>query len=873
MTVTWGLHNDRIPAAELVSGGFVSIGWDAIGDIREIGDDQTALKAALVESDREAKPGAIPVWAGVLRRFAFEMAEGDLVIAPSKQRPAFNIGRVAGPYEFHTEHPEHRHRRPVEWIVLDAPRTAFTQGALYELGSAMTLFKVTKHVDEFLRVIENGVPATAVVPDGRSRVRQGLLQRTALEVLRDRGTTPRNEVVKDVAARIELTDYELTKTAKGLPRFEVSIAWGSVDMVAAGWIAKIKRGWTLTRDGREVLEHSSDTDDLAKISNAAYKESRAAQRAQAGKYKTDRYPLIDEAVKLLDEGQWTTYSDIAAVVGSNPPSVGDYLLNDSLRIDGRHRVVPVGQPPYRSPDRSALEAEGVAFDERGMPDPLKQITVEDLRESMDLLGLLPAVPRRAWLVRGSNVAGQDLVPGWLEDGEVGLLMARLRPVQFGISRDELRPIVDEDFAHASYDVKVERVDDAHAFLTRMQEGHLVVTVDGGRLYVGTLLEASRQRPAVSGGSELVRDVEWADPLGIAVEDLPSALFTRIKVQRDIVDLTQQIELLEELLNAEAEKTPPPVVEPVTLRDATAKLASDLHVSQSWLQESIDLLNDRPQLIFYGPPGTGKTYLAQAIAKHVAGENVRLVQFHPAYSYEDFFEGYRPQEGGGFQLKPGPLRKVVSQAKENPQDAFVLIIDEINRGNLAKVFGELYFLLEYRTENVELLYADEEFNLPENVYIIGTMNTADRSIALVDAAMRRRFSFLPLHPSEEPTNGILRSWLSAQGLPRHTADLLDELNRRIEDPDFKIGPSYLMRSVVHREAGLERTWRTSILPLLEEHHFGELDAAGVRSRYGLAAIDAAVSVAIPRDGGADEDGPSPQDGDEPEGPAGATPRAD
>ena len=120
-----------------------------------------------------------------------------------------------------------------------------------------------------------------------------------------------------------------------------------------------------------------------------------------------------------------------------------------------------------------------------------------------------------------------------------------------------------------------------------------------------------------------------------------------------------------------------------------------------------------------------------------------------------------------------------------------------------------------------------------------MNTADRSIALVDAAMRRRFSFLPLHPSEEPTNRILRSWLSAEGRPRRVADLLDELNRRIDDPDFKIGPSYFMRSAVHREGGLERTWRTSILPLLEEHHFGEMDARAVRTRYGLEAVSAAV----------------------------------
>ena len=268
--------------------------------------------------------------------------------------------------------------------------------------------------------------------------------------------------------------------------------------------------------------------------------------------------------------------------------------------------------------------------------------------------------------------------------------------------------------------------------------------------------------------------------------------------------------------------------------------------RAWLQEVIDLLNDRPQVIFYGPPGTGKTYLAQEIAQHVAGDAYRLVQFHPAYSYEDFFEGYRPVskvDGSvGFELKGGPLRTLVDQAIENPTVPHVLIIDEINRGNLAKVFGELYFLLEYRDRSIDLLYAsgsDKDFTLPKNVYLIGTMNTADRSIALVDAAMRRRFAFVSLHPSGEPIRSLLRSWLMATDRDLRVADLLDELNSRIEDSDFKIGPSYFMRDAVFHPGGLERVWRTAILPLLEEHHYG--DSIDVPRRYGLDLVGAAVDA--------------------------------
>ena len=314
-----------------------------------------------------------------------------------------------------------------------------------------------------------------------------------------------------------------------------------------------------------------------------------------------------------------------------------------------------------------------------------------------------------------------------------------------------------------------------------------------------------------------------------------------------------------------------------LPDATQELADRIHVGLDWLQDCVELLRDRRQLIFYGPPGTGKTYIAQQLAWHVTDKaNVKLVQFHPAYSYEDFFEGFRPQgEAGGqigFTLKAGPLRSLVDKAAENPEAAYVLIIDEINRGNLPKIFGELYFLLEYRDQAIDLMYSSdsaEPFSLPKNIFVIGTMNTSDRSIALVDTALRRRFAFLPLHPSEQPTSGILRSWLAANGYDSTLADLHDELNARISDTEFKIGPSYFMREKIATDTtgkALELMWRTDILPLLEEHHFGDrnIDVAG---RYGLPALrkslaaksapaveDEDIPVPEPSDDDADTAGP-------------------
>jgi 5-methylcytosine-specific restriction protein B len=254
---------------------------------------------------------------------------------------------------------------------------------------------------------------------------------------------------------------------------------------------------------------------------------------------------------------------------------------------------------------------------------------------------------------------------------------------------------------------------------------------------------------------------------------------------------------------------------------------------------IDLLAEKRQVILYGPPGTGKTYIAQHLADHIAtsGGTARLVQFHPSYTYEDFFEGYRPQgdEGGAlsFELVPGTLRELAREATAHPDRPHILIIDEINRGNIAKIFGELYFLLEYRERGIQLQYSrGEVFKLPANIHIVGTMNTADRSIALVDSALRRRFYFVGLMPTREPIDRVLAEWLSDNGLDPEPAELLAELNRTIDDAEFSIGPSYLMTSD-GSAPDVERVWRYSIIPLLEEHYYGT--GRNLEADFGLARL--------------------------------------
>lgn len=286
---------------------------------------------------------------------------------------------------------------------------------------------------------------------------------------------------------------------------------------------------------------------------------------------------------------------------------------------------------------------------------------------------------------------------------------------------------------------------------------------------------------------------------------------------------------------------------VVEQDTFQELADELLVDVEWLDGLFEILEAKRQLILYGPPGTGKTFLARKLAASRTAD-LSFVQFHPSYSYEDFFEGFRPvaDETGAVQLKlrHGPLRRLAEKATANPEKEFFLIIDEINRGNLSKIFGELYFLLEYRDEVVELMYSGDHFTLPTNLFIIGTMNSSDRSIALVDSAMRRRFAFIELHPDLNPTHDMLQRWCEGNNVPGGVVGVWKELNRRIgahaDRRDQMIGPSYFMREKATTDEGLNRLWNTEIFPLLDEMFYGQHDR--VRKDFALADIRAVANLA-------------------------------
>ncbi len=262
---------------------------------------------------------------------------------------------------------------------------------------------------------------------------------------------------------------------------------------------------------------------------------------------------------------------------------------------------------------------------------------------------------------------------------------------------------------------------------------------------------------------------------------------------------------------------------------------DLFLEEAQFRRILDSIALRKNLILQGPPGVGKTFIARRIAWCLMGRKdsrpIEIVQFHQSYAYEDFVQGWRPTETGGFRLRNGVFYEFCKRAEQQPETPFVFIIDEINRGNLSRIFGELLMLIEADKRGprhaIALTYGapGERFSVPENVHVLGLMNTADRSLAIVDYALRRRFAFETLKPAYGTSK--FREHLLEAEVDKDLVDRIDRnlsaLNERIRDdkdlgPGFQIGHSYFVP-----EGSADEQWYlgivdTQIAPLLREYWF-------------------------------------------------------
>jgi len=360
------------------------------------------------------------------------------------------------------------------------------------------------------------------------------------------------------------------------------------------------------------------------------------------------------------------------------------------------------------------------------------------------------------------------------------------------------------------------------FSQRMRPGDWIFVKKGRREIVGFGVVKSDYRFEPNRAAyRHVRDVNWQK---IGSWPTASHRMLSMKTLTEITDDEQLLDELEQLVGL-SEPAPPAPLPAVLLPAYTAEdFSAESAIPQDTIELWIGRLKRKQHLIFQGPPGTGKTFVAERLARLLTGNTyglVETVQFHPSYGYEDFMHGIRPVLMEGqmtFERLPGRFLQFCKKAR-NIQDGSpcVLIIDEINRANLSRVFGELMYLLEYRDKLIPLAGEETLFGIPRNVYVIGTMNTADRSIAVVDHALRRRFSFIHLAPDYE----VLRSHLEKNGLAAEgLLKALQAVNAAIDDRNYEIGISFFLKDGADLRSTLRDVWEGEIEPYLEEYFYDQ-----------------------------------------------------
>jgi 5-methylcytosine-specific restriction protein B len=473
-----------------------------------------------------------------------------------------------------------------------------------------------------------------------------------------------------------------------------------------------------------------------------------------------------------------------------------------------------------------------------------------------VLNDLDGEPYRYWRVGATRNqwevlhATYTVAIGWPELGDLSAIQANRD------DKEQVRKLVEQRIGGTPQSIS-RTTQQVFNFLAAVAEGSLVLACDGMTvLGIGKVAgpyqfipdsDLPHRRPV-----EWLSQEEWTAP---QTESVQTALY-------EMKQHTALVEIERRLVYRPKPPFPPPLQPPLP---PEPDLKPPVFAGIPGRIQAV--LDRKRQVILYGPPGTGKTFwatkTAQDLASYsafglafdkfdepqrsaVAGEGkaagalVRICTFHPAYGYEDFIEGYRPTLINGqlaFERRAGIFKKLCDDARSQPSRRFYLIIDEINRGDIPRIFGELLTILERdkRGQSVLLPLSGEPFSVPDNVYVIGTMNTADRSIALLDTALRRRFGFVELMPDKSVLGATV-----VEGIP--LGAWLDALNQRIREHigrdarNLQIGHAYLLDRgrPVDGFARLARIVQDDILPLLEEYCYEDYDR--LEKILGSALVD-------------------------------------
>ena len=431
---------------------------------------------------------------------------------------------------------------------------------------------------------------------------------------------------------------------------------------------------------------------------------------------------------------------------------------------------------------------------------------------------------RYWLYAPGE--GAHMWEEFYERGVMGLGWGALGDLSVCNSKQDVKKRMLETYPE--YGRQTNDIHAAWQFVSEMKLGDVIFAKKGRSEIIG--------RGVVTG--EYVYDEEWRQFPHIRKVDwthVGNWNIDRTLALKTLTDITYDQELVKRIETSFLDSDDSVDIEEATVvfpEYSAEEFLKSVYMDRDQYNAIVGLLKTKKNIILQGAPGVGKTFVAKRLAYSMMGvkdvSRVKLVQFHQSYSYEDFIEGYRPS-GAGFELVKGAFYSFCKKAAEDEENDYFFIIDEINRGNLSKIFGELFMLIESdkRGSELQLLYSRELFYVPRNVHIIGMMNTADRSLAMLDYALRRRFAFVELCPAFDSVGFC--DYCEGLGNQRFKdlVRVVKSLNRAIAEDEslgegFCIGHSYFcnMKPETCTDAALASIVDYELIPMLKEYWFDE-----------------------------------------------------
>ena len=717
----------------------------------------------------------------------------------------------------------------------------------------------------------------------------------------------RNEVLKSLEKRVGLTEHEsgFYDNDPEQRRFEKMAQFHTIGPTKAGWIKKGKGVWSISDDGRKALQDFQRPEELIDEAGRIYSEWYENNKEnQVKNYLGDPFNSLfrdlESAHEILNLFRktilWLQDSDIERssqlVVGILKKNhlrlyygnwlILSYNLQSKLLVTLENQLVEgiveqrwdsfkdqIDKKAYGIYEMQFAELKALGISSKleesarkiggnfaeWQSSPYKNyhnsalyeiILNEEKHEELLRKGLptstLAASSKACWLIAPGE--GAELWKKYQREGIISIGWARSGDLSVLASKKEIIEELEKEAPERSSTQSGKMLFD---FAHSMQPGDLVFAKEGRQAVLGWgIIKSDYSYSESDAKHPHKREVEWKGAEKYSMSDgqsLPMKTLTRYDDDDELMLNLSEFYFKDDSVNLRESI-------PYTTKDAL----KELFIQESKLDRIISTLRRKKNIVLQGAPGTGKTYIAKRLAYSLMETKddgrVAMVQFHQSTNYEDFIQGFRPNEDGQFELRNGIFYDFCEKAKGSPDDYFVFIIDEINRGNLSKVFGELMMLIEPdkrdKRYGIRLTYASagsEEFYVPDNLYLIGTMNTADKSLSLVDYALRRRFAFLEMEPGFD--SAVFAEVLSKKGLSEGMIEkiraTMNELNQKIEKDSvnlgrgFRIGHSFFVPSskVVDEQNWFNEIISFEIAPLLEEYWMD--DPSALDSAKGIIGL--------------------------------------